>query len=72
MTMHCVCNVIYCLSHGAELVVLGTGSTVVRINPDITKFLKRKGISLEVQDTVSEDMLRVVRLSMMHLSCDAV
>lgn len=36
----------------AELVVLGTGSSVERINPEITKFLKRKGISIEIQDTV--------------------
>lgn len=34
-----------------ELVVLGTGSSVERINPEITKFLKRKGISIEIQDT---------------------
>ncbi len=32
---------------------MGTGQRVERINPEIAKFLKRKGISLEVQDTVS-------------------
>ena len=36
-----------------ELVVLGTGSQVEQINPDISHFLKKKGISLEIQDTVS-------------------
>lgn len=34
-----------------ELVVLGTGSKVERVDPAISQFLKRKGISLEVQDT---------------------
>lgn len=37
----------------AELVVLGTGSRVERVNPEIRQFLRKKGISLEVQDTVS-------------------
>ena len=36
----------------AELVVLGTGYKVERLDPSIGKFLKRKGISLEIQDTV--------------------
>ena len=36
-----------------DLLVLGTGSKVKRVDPAITSYLQRKGISLEIQDTVS-------------------
>ncbi len=39
---------------GAELLVLGTGSRVEQVDLSIIQYLKRKGISLEVQDTVSK------------------
>ncbi|XP_029906617.1 NADH dehydrogenase [ubiquinone] 1 alpha subcomplex assembly factor 3 [Myripristis murdjan] len=34
-----------------EILVLGTGARVERINPQVLTLLKRKGISVEVQDT---------------------
>jgi uncharacterized protein len=34
------------------VVVLGTGSKVERVDPAIRSYLQRKGISLEIQDTV--------------------
>jgi len=37
-----------------EIIVLGTGPRVERVDSDITKFLKKKGISLEIQDSVSK------------------
>ena len=37
----------------ADLIVLGTGSTVEKVNPELGSYLKGYGISLEVQDTVS-------------------
>lgn len=39
--------------YAAELVVLGTGSKVERVSPEVIQYLKKKGISLEIQDTVS-------------------
>lgn len=36
-----------------DLVVLGTGAKVERVDPAIRSYLQRKGISLEIQDTVS-------------------
>ncbi len=35
-----------------ELIILGTGSSVEKVDPNIGSFLKGHGISLEVQDTV--------------------
>ncbi|XP_035517347.1 NADH dehydrogenase [ubiquinone] 1 alpha subcomplex assembly factor 3 [Morone saxatilis] len=34
-----------------EIIVLGTGARVERINPSVLALLKRKGIAVEVQDT---------------------
>ncbi|CAI8044201.1 NADH dehydrogenase [ubiquinone] 1 alpha subcomplex assembly factor 3 [Geodia barretti] len=34
-----------------DVVVLGTGSKVERVDPAIRSYLQRKGISLEIQDT---------------------
>ena len=36
-----------------DLVVLGTGTRVQRIDPAIPDYLKKKGLNLEIQDTVS-------------------
>lgn len=36
----------------AEILVLGTGARLERINPSVLALLKRKGIAVEVQDTV--------------------
>lgn len=35
-----------------EILVLGTGARLERINPSVLALLKRKGIAVEVQDTV--------------------
>ena len=35
-----------------DLIVLGTGTRVEQLDPDILKALKRKGLNLEIQDTV--------------------
>ena len=37
----------------SDLLVLGTGSKVERVDPAVMSYLQRKGISVEVQDTVS-------------------
>ncbi|XP_034388436.1 NADH dehydrogenase [ubiquinone] 1 alpha subcomplex assembly factor 3 [Cyclopterus lumpus] len=34
-----------------EIIVLGTGARIERINPSVLALLKRKGIAVEVQDT---------------------
>lgn len=36
----------------AEILVLGTGARLERINPSVLALLKKKGIAVEVQDTV--------------------
>lgn len=36
----------------AEILVLGTGARLERINPSVLALLKSKGIAVEVQDTV--------------------
>ena len=43
---------VFIVSFAADLVVLGTGSKVERVDPEIRSYLQRKGISLEIQDTV--------------------
>lgn len=50
----------------SDLLVLGTGSKVKKINPIITSYLHRKGISLEIQDTVSHSThsLLIITLSL--------
>lgn len=40
------------LIFSAEILVLGTGGHVERIDPSVLALLKRKGIAVEVQDTV--------------------
>uniref|UniRef100_A0A3B3YTB6 NADH dehydrogenase [ubiquinone] 1 alpha subcomplex assembly factor 3 n=1 Tax=Poecilia mexicana TaxID=48701 RepID=A0A3B3YTB6_9TELE len=42
---------INCKASLADILVLGTGSKVERINPSVLALLKRKRIALEVQDT---------------------
>ncbi|CAK6955489.1 NADH dehydrogenase 1 alpha subcomplex assembly factor 3 [Scomber japonicus] [Scomber scombrus] len=44
-------NLSYFLTY-AEILVLGTGARVERINPSVLALLKKKGIAVEVQDTV--------------------
>lgn len=36
----------------AEILVLGTGARLERIDPSVLALLKKKGIAVEVQDTV--------------------
>lgn len=36
-----------------EILVLGTGARLERINPSVLALLKKKGIAVEVQDTVT-------------------
>lgn len=36
----------------AEILVLGTGAKLERINPSVLALLKKKGIAVEIQDTV--------------------
>lgn len=46
----------------AEILVLGTGARLERINPSVLALLRRKGIAVEVQDTVKyAQCLSVVR-----------
>lgn len=55
---HIVFKIIYFLFFvfffcaASEILVLGTGSRVERLNPSVLALLKRKRIALEVQDTV--------------------
>lgn len=39
-----------------EIVVLGTGEKILRLDPEIHSYLKKRNILLEVQDTVSFDV----------------
>lgn len=39
-----------------ELVILGTGARIIPVHSDIKDYFKRKGIALEVQDTVSSSL----------------
>ncbi|XP_064160372.1 NADH dehydrogenase [ubiquinone] 1 alpha subcomplex assembly factor 3 [Anguilla rostrata] len=41
----------YMLEPRIEVLVLGTGGRVERIDPNVLKFMNRKGIAVEVQDT---------------------
>lgn len=36
-----------------EVLVLGTGARTERLDPNVLNFLKKKGIAVEVQDTVN-------------------
>lgn len=36
----------------AEILVLGTGARLERVDPSVLALLKKKGIAVEVQDTV--------------------
>ena len=36
-----------------EIVVVGTGEKILRLDPEIHKYMKKHNILLEVQDTVS-------------------
>lgn len=38
----------------AEILVLGTGAKVERLNPSVLALLKKKGIAVEIQDTVNK------------------
>ena len=49
---HFLMNVTYCSAVYAEILVLGTGARLERINPSVLALLKKKGIAVEVQDTV--------------------
>ena len=39
----------------ADVLVLGTGTKVKKVDPAILSYLHRKGISVEIQDTVRRD-----------------
>lgn len=41
----------------AEVLVLGTGAKLERINPSVLALLKKKGIAVEIQDTVIKTYL---------------
>ena len=45
-------------THIIDLIVVGTGMKVERINQSITDYLRKKGITLEIQDTVSTASLQ--------------
>lgn len=47
----------------AEILVLGTGSRLERINPSVLALLRSKGIAVEVQDTVKCSQYISVTLS---------
>lgn len=40
-------------SVAAEILVLGTGAKLEQINPSVLALLKKKGIAVEIQDTVN-------------------
>lgn len=42
----------YGLHFFSEILVLGTGARLERIDPSVLALFKRKGIAVEVQDTV--------------------
>ena len=44
-------------THIIDLIVVGTGVKVERINQSITDYLRKKGVTLEIQDTVSTTLL---------------
>ena len=46
-----------------DVVVLGTGSKVERVDPAIRSYLQRKGISLEIQDTVRSSQTTASRVT---------
>lgn len=48
----------------AEILVLGTGTRLERINPSVLALLKSKGIAVEVQDTVKYS--QCVRVDKVH------
>uniref|UniRef100_A0A674P843 NADH:ubiquinone oxidoreductase complex assembly factor n=1 Tax=Takifugu rubripes TaxID=31033 RepID=A0A674P843_TAKRU len=47
------CDAHWFLFFRAEILVLGTGAKVERINPTVLAMLKKKGIAVEIQDTVN-------------------
>lgn len=52
----------------AEILVLGTGARLEQINPSVLALLKRKGIAVEVQDTVkyAQCLCRKVQMLFQH------
>ncbi|KAG8539155.1 hypothetical protein GDO81_021336 [Engystomops pustulosus] len=40
-----------------EILVLGTGDRVERLDPAIARFMRQKGVAMEIQDTVSDYIL---------------
>lgn len=38
----------------AEILVLGTGAKLERIDPSVLALLRKKGVAVEIQDTVNE------------------
>ena len=49
------------LTH-AEILVLGTGSRLLPVPVHIRQFLRNKGVTLEVQDTVRPQTLHALHL----------
>lgn len=54
------------LVFSAEILVLGTGARVERIDPSVLALLKRKGIAVEVQDTVSMPSVSLLGMPCQH------
>ncbi|KAE8612322.1 hypothetical protein XENTR_v10012811 [Xenopus tropicalis] len=46
-------SLFHMLSPRIEILVVGTGDRVERLDPNILKFMRQKGVAVEVQDTVS-------------------
>lgn len=55
-----------------EILVLGTGSRVERIKPSVLALLKRKGIAVEVQDTVKVLIFFLTALMTRHTSSNSL
>uniref|UniRef100_A0A671LY59 NADH dehydrogenase [ubiquinone] 1 alpha subcomplex assembly factor 3 n=1 Tax=Sinocyclocheilus anshuiensis TaxID=1608454 RepID=A0A671LY59_9TELE len=49
-------SLFYLLEPRIEILVLGTGARTERLDPNVLDFLKKKGIAVEVQDTVNTSL----------------
>ena len=52
----------------ADVLVLGMGTKVKKVDPAILSYLHRKGISVEIQDTVRRDW-SLVRCTARYVTC---
>ncbi|KAE8612323.1 hypothetical protein XENTR_v10012811 [Xenopus tropicalis] len=46
-------SLFHMLSPRIEILVVGTGDRVERLDPNILKFMRQKGVAVEVQDTAN-------------------